>query len=290
MTTALPPPQIVINARPYRLQPYLEMLHSYGQTNAEDLARTAQERQRLERQQRILSTTGIISIILGLFVAVTFHPILFLIVGAGIGLLVWTARGPGQRLRAMEENPIPDVTGRCMLASWLLTNLQPDLRAGQRLSGQIDLSGIEQGGTVGRTMPTAWKATVSYIYQRWLDLDLILLDGNELRLRATERLKLRPGHYRKGSVSGKSKWKPAKRSMRQRVAVRLRLNPAVYDRAASQLPLAARQIGALNVIWTDRQGDDLRVLAEVENDRLAPEELLQLLREIYARLVRRPVA
>ncbi|NTW98080.1 MAG: hypothetical protein HGB28_05965 [Oscillochloris sp.] len=287
MTTALPPPQIVINQRPGQIQPYVETLQSYGRANAEALERAALERKKLQNEQRIVSIVGMLVCVLGLFLGGGIHPILFLILAVGIGMLIWAAQGPGKRLRAIEECPPPDVTGRCALAAWLLTNLQGDMPTHRRLTGQIELSGIEQGGTLGRTKPGFGNTTVSYTYQRWLDLELRLVDGNELRLRATERLKLRPGHYRKGSVSGKSKWKPAKRSMLQRVSLRLQMNPAVYDTALSRPPPASRRIGGLNVRWTDQHDHELRVVAEAEMDRLPPEEILQLLREIYAGLARR---
>jgi len=137
MTTALPPPQIVIDERPGRLQPYVERLQAYGRENAEVVDRAAQERQRLQRLQRNVSIIGLVAVFFGFLLAVAFHPILFLVVLAGIGALIWAAQGPGKQLRALEESPPADVTGRCALAAWLLTNLQHDLSTRHRLGGRL---------------------------------------------------------------------------------------------------------------------------------------------------------
>ncbi|NTW00797.1 MAG: DUF2207 domain-containing protein [Oscillochloris sp.] len=287
MTTALPPAQIVINDRPSHLKQHIDVLQTHHQANATALERYASEHKQLTRTKQILASTGLGLFILGLALGILWNPMLLALMLVGVGIFVYIALVFGKRLQALEKTTPPDVTGRCTAASGLLASLHEDLATSRRIEGQIDLRPIEQSCSANRERPGLGGATVSYFQHPWLSLEAHMVDGNKLRLTAIERLKLRTGHYRKGSISGKSKWKPEKRSMHQQIAIRLQINPAIYDSTISKpLPKSSR-VGGFTVLRATIQRDELRIVAEAAGDRLAPEELLQLLHQIYLGLARR---
>ncbi|WP_129629873.1 hypothetical protein [Candidatus Oscillochloris fontis] len=287
MTTGHLIPPISINQRPDHLDPHIARIASYAQENAVVVQADAALRKQLTREQSIFIGLIIVLGFGGFLIGINIHMIFFFITIIGEGFMMWYAGKIGKQLRALEEHPPSDLSGRCALATWLLSDLKHDLSRQRRMVGVIDLNPTEDPANLIRTAPGLSNTIVNYYLRRWLDLEVRLIDGNELRLRISERVKVRPGHNRRGSISGKTKWKPVKRSQQQRVTLRLRLNPAHYNSAATRLPATPWKAGPLLVRWATQQGDEIRLMAEVEAAHLTPEMLVAMLQAIYQRIARR---
>ncbi len=288
MTTGHLIPPISINQRPNNLQPHIDQIASYAQENAAIVQADATARKKLRQKQYLFIGIMVLTAFLGFAITISLQMIIFFfIIIIGEGFLMWQVNKIITELRTLEEHPPSDMSGRSTLATWLLSNLSHDLSRRRRMVGVIDLNPTEDLSNLLRTAPGLGNTTVSYYLRRWLDLEVRLIDGNELRLRISERVKVRPGHERRGKISGKTKWKPVKRSQQHRVTVRLQLNPERYSNAATRLPETPWQAGALTVRWATQQSDEIRLMAEVEAEQLTPEMLATMLQAIYQHIVRR---
>ncbi|EFO80696.1 hypothetical protein OSCT_1469 [Oscillochloris trichoides DG-6] len=287
MTTGHLIPPISINQRPGHLDPHIARIASYAQENAAVVQADAALRKQLTRKQYLFIGLIIFAGLTGFLLGIGIHIAFFFVTIIGEGFLMWQVDKIGKQIRALEEHPPTDLSGRCALATWLLSNLKHDLARRRRMVGVLDLNPTEDPANLLRTAPGLGNTTVSYYLRRWLDLEVCLIDGNELRLRISERIKVRPGHERRGSISGKTKWKSVKRVQQHRVTLRLQLNPERYNSVATRLPETPWQAGPMQVRWATQQSDEIRLMAELEAAQLSPEMLVQMLQAIYQHIVRR---
>jgi len=180
-------------------------------------------------------------------------------------LLAWSrdfqgdASAPAQ---ASELQPVHEIRA-------VIDALKHVLAPGRTLGGWIDLSGPGQKSKLcrqGRSM-SARGATLSLYHDEWWRLQAPLADGNDLRISAIERRKVRGEYWKKGRR--RKKRKPAKESGLAHLELRVQVDP----RRVRLVP-ATRSVRVGELTLLPAQAKDGKVLtAQCEMPLFSPHAL-----------------
>jgi hypothetical protein len=141
--------------------------------------------------------------------------------------------------------------------------------------------------------PNALGFTIQRYRDEWMSLKAKLYDGNMLRVSALERVKIRKGYFKRGSISGKMKWKPAAvKEDRNQLQVRLSVNPQVYQLVPAQGPVVGQRFGAylidsVNYDSSTPDGGIITLSASTLNKDILDADILNILKNLYGSLVRK---
>lgn len=172
----------------------------------------------------------------------------------------------------------------------VIDTLRDDVHPKSTFFGQLDLTGARQPSKLSREANNAFGLKVQYYRDEWLGLKAKLYDGNMLRVSAIERTKERVGYYKRGSISGKQKWKAPKVASGQEIKVRISVNPEVYDIRARPEVRTGIRLGAYTIDELDTTGGIVTVLASAPAGVVAPADVLSVLKTTYSLLQRKDLA
>ncbi len=166
----------------------------------------------------------------------------------------------------------------------VIHTLRDDLRPGQNILGQVDLTGARQPGKLARTATGMRNAKLNYYRDEWLNLKAKLYDGNVLRVSAIGRVKVREGMFRQGR-SGKMKWKGERVENGQQIKVRIAVNPQAYE--IMQNVQLSTPIGQYFVDGFSANNGILELSAASVSQTIKSEDILGVLRFAYDQLERK---
>lgn len=187
-----------------------------------------------------------------------------------------------RRSRKIELPPLFNTTRE------IIYTLRDDVHPKRNFFGEMDLTGTRVDSKVARESSDAQGRTTKYYRDEWLSLKAKLFDGNMLRFAAITREKVRQGYWKRGTISGKMKWKPEKfKGAMQEVRVRLSVNPELYI-APEGSPLApGMKLGLFTVKNFEASGGLIDMAAYYSGSDVSEGDLLGLLRSVYDLLGRR---
>ncbi len=192
----------------------------------------------------------------------------------------WVAR----RSRVQQLSP------HYQTAREVIYTLRDDLHPKGTFFGQLDLTGARQPAKLSREGTNALGLKVHYYRDEWLGLKAKLYDGNMLRLSAIERTKERLGYYRRGTISGKQKWKAPKLASGQEIKVRVSVNPAAYDIVPQPALQTGARLGVYTIETLDTTGGIVTLVAAAPAGFIAPADVLHVLKTTYSLLHRKDLA
>jgi hypothetical protein len=173
--------------------------------------------------------------------------------------------------------------------------LRDDIAPKKSMFGHLDLTGPKQDSKLVSEIPDASGREVRRYQDEWLMFKAKLYDGNVIRLTASERLKIRKGYWKRGTISGKMKRKPEKlKSDLQYLRVQLTVNPENYEIVPNQLAEKGAQIGGYwveeMVIDTSSQsGGIISLKAATGSREIKGGDILAALQALYSLLKRKEV-
>lgn len=172
----------------------------------------------------------------------------------------------------------------------VIDTLRDDLHPKGTFFGQIDLTGARQPAKLSREGTNALGFKMHYYRDEWLGLKAKLYDGNRLRVSAIERTKERLGYYRRGTISGKQKWKPPKLASGQEIKVRVSVNPAAYEIVPQPEVRTGARVGVYTIESVDTTGGIVTLVAAAPAGFIVPADILQVLKTTYSLLHRKDLA
>jgi hypothetical protein len=185
-------------------------------------------------------------------------------------------------LRSLRGRSLPPALA---VAREVLYTLRDDVAPGKPVFGQIDLVGPQQTTKLVNQTQNALGLLVQYYRDEWFGLKVKLYDGNMLRFSAVERVKVRAGYSKRGRISGKTKFKPAKlKADYQELKVRISVNPAAYQIIPSAEVKTGARIGNYTLNMVDTTGGIISLSAVSEQQMVSSADILNLLRAAYSLL------
>lgn len=170
----------------------------------------------------------------------------------------------------------------------LLYTLRDDANPRRNFFGHLDLTGTQNKEKLARENSDSFGRVTQLYRDEWLSLKTKLYDGNALRLSAIRREKVRKGYWKRGTISGKTKWKAPKfKGSLQELRLRLSVNPQVYDTANIQTLPVGSQIGTYYVERLNVTGGILDLAAATGSDNISDSDILGVLRAVYDLLKRK---
>ncbi len=206
----------------------------------------------------------------------------FTLLGAGL-VVASIAAGRGLR-RARPGAAFPP---HFETAREVLHTLRDDPDPRRVVFGHLDLSGPEQPAKRFREGTNARGLAMEFYRDEWLSLKAKLYDGNMLRVSAIERVKVRKSYWKRSAISGKSKLKPRKLASEQQLKVRVSANPELYEVAERPSARPGAAIGHYTITAASTQGGIVDLTACAAVSRIAPADILGLLRVAYDQLNRK---
>jgi hypothetical protein len=165
----------------------------------------------------------------------------------------------------------------------IVSALADDAMPGKPAVGWLDCTGPEQPEKRCRKGTAANGAEISLYRDEWFRLRLVLRDGNQLRLAAVVRRKVR-GHYWKQGRR-RRKMKPGRSQEVASIEARLVANPEVWR--VKPDAGAARQVTGLSLSPFQVQGDTVSVVGQpVTTPWFEPKAILAVLALLYRQLER----
>jgi hypothetical protein len=194
-------------------------------------------------------------------------------------IVLWASM---RRSRKIELPPLFHTTRE------ILFTLRDDVHPKRNFFGEMDLTGTRLDSKVAREQSDAQGRVTKYYRDEWLSLKAKLFDGNMLRFAAITREKVRQGYWKRGTISGKMKWKPEKyKGAQQELRLRLSVNPELYI-APEGGPLApGMKLGLFTVKKFQASGGLIELAASYSGGDVSESDLLGLLRSVYHLLGRR---
>jgi hypothetical protein len=164
----------------------------------------------------------------------------------------------------------------------ILHTLRDDVHPKRNFFGEMDLTGTRLDSKVAQESSDTQDRVTKYYRDEWLSLKTKLYDGNMLRFAAITREKVRQGYWKRGTISGKMKWKPEKfKGARQEMRVRLSVNPELYI-APEGGPLApGMKLGLFTIKKYQASGGLIDLAAYYSGSDLSEGDVLGLLRSVY---------
>ncbi|MEW5872307.1 MAG: hypothetical protein AB1894_23795 [Chloroflexota bacterium] len=172
----------------------------------------------------------------------------------------------------------------------VIYTLRDDANPKRNFFGHLDLTGTQTKEKLARENSDSFGRVTQLYRDEWLSLKTKLYDGNALRLSAIRREKVRKGYWKRGAISGKTKWKAPKfKGSLQELRLRLSVNPQVYDTANIQTMPVGAQIGPYVIERLDASGGIIDLAAATGSDRITDNDILSVLKAVYDLLKRRDV-
>ena len=202
------------------------------------------------------------------------------------GVLIWVAAfwlAFGlRRSRAQAFPPRYENTRR------IFHTLRDDLRPGTTFLGHLDLTGAMLPTKVAREAKDSRERTTQYFRDEWLNLKAKLYDGNVLRVSALQRSKQRKSYWKRSTISGKMKLKPAKfKGSEQQLKVRIVVNPKVYKIVPNSAVRTGAKVGKYTLAQLSTQDGMISLVASSPFDEVESEHILSVLHSAYALLERK---
>jgi hypothetical protein len=170
----------------------------------------------------------------------------------------------------------------------ILYTLRDDLRPDSTFLGHLDLTGALLPTKIAREANDSQNRTTQYFRDEWLNLKAKLYDGNVLRVSALQRSKQRKSYWKRSSISGKMKLKPAKfKGSEQQLKVRIAVNPEAYKIVPSAGFKQGLNIGKYTVAELDTQGGIINFVASSPFEEIESENILNVLHSAYSLLKRK---
>jgi hypothetical protein len=135
----------------------------------------------------------------------------------GIAALLWLRR---QRTAQFDS--------RYDLTCQMFDVLKDDVAGEQTLVGWLDLTGAQQESKIIRQATSASGQPIMYYLDEWLRMKTRLYDGSVLRASLFKRVKARQGYYKRGSISGKMKWRAGSVQDMHRLRITVSTDPDTY--------------------------------------------------------------
>jgi hypothetical protein len=169
----------------------------------------------------------------------------------------------------------------------VIYTLRDDGLPGKTFFGRLDLTGTTQESKLARESTNALGLVTQYYRDEWLNLKMKLYDGSMLRFSAIERIKQRKGYWKRGSISGKQKWKPPMtKGDLQELKISITGNPQLYDTTGAPLQTGS-QLGGYLVSHYDSTGGITTVIAQTGKKNVTAEDILPVLQGAYHTLVKK---
>jgi hypothetical protein len=187
----------------------------------------------------------------------------------------------------LARSKFPSLSPRYDTALKIIHTLQDDIRPQSSFLGHIDLTGVEQDQKIAREGKDTLGRTNRLYRDQWLNLKLKLYDGNILRFSIIERYKTRLGYWKRGSISGKTKWKAPKFKGRlYELSVRVAASPEAFVISPPPQLAPGASAGPFLVQKVDATGAMLSVLVTTQEE-LTAHNILGLLQLTYDSLKRK---
>ena len=203
------------------------------------------------------------------------------------GILLWLAALV--LARSLRQSDSYDVAPRYNGTKAILNTLRDDLRPGTTFLGHLDLTGAMLPTKVARSTKDSRSRTTEYFRDEWLALKAKLYDGNILRLSAVQKSKKRQSYYKRSTISGKMKMKPAKfKGTEQSLKVRIVPNLELYTLAHTS-PTFKRGLKIGKFTVDDLSTDDgmISFVASSPFEEIDHENILNILQSAYSLLQRK---
>jgi hypothetical protein len=204
------------------------------------------------------------------------------------GILLWVAAVV--MARGLRKSDSHDFAPRYYGTQTILHTLRDDLRPGGTFLGHLDLTGALLPTKVAREAKDTQNRTTEYFRDEWLNLKAKLYDGNVLRVSALQRSKQRKSYWKRSSISGKMKLKPAKfKGSEQQLKVRIVVNPEAYKIVSSAGFKPGLNIGKYTLSELDTQGGIINLTANSPFEEIETDHILNVLHSAYSLLQRKAV-
>jgi hypothetical protein len=208
-----------------------------------------------------------------------------LIFSAG-GILLWIAAVV--MARSLRKSDSHDFSPRYYGTQEILRTLRDDLRPAGTFLGHLDLTGALLPTKVAREANDSQNRTTQYFRDEWLSLKAKLYDGNVLRVSALQRSKQRKPYWKRGTISGKMKLKPAKfKGSEQQLKVRIVVNPEAYKIVPSPKFKPGMNVGKYTVSELNTQDGMINFVASSPFEEVESENILNILQTSYSLLKRK---
>ena len=202
------------------------------------------------------------------------------------GIAVWSAAVI--MARGLRKSDSKDFSPRYKGTKEILHTLRDDLKPDGTFNGHLDLTGAMLKTKVAREAKDSRDRTTQYFRDEWLALKAKLYDGNILRLSAIQRSKQRQPYWKRSSISGKMKQKPAKfKGSEQQIKLRIAVNPEVYNIVSNKTFRQGANVGKYSIAQLSTEGSIISVVANSPFEEIEPEHILSFVKSAYSLLHRK---
>lgn len=202
------------------------------------------------------------------------------------GLVVWIAAVV--MARSLRKSDSKDFSPRYKGVKETLFTLRDDLKPGGTFNGHLDLTGAMLKTKVAREAKDSRDRTTQFFRDEWLSLKAKLYDGNILRVSAIQRTKQRQPYWKRSSISGKMKQKPAKfKGSEQQLKVRIAVNPEVYKIVSNSTFRQGANVGKYTIAQLATDGGIINAVARAPFDEVETEQILGFIKSAYSLLERK---
>lgn len=201
--------------------------------------------------------------------------------GLGTALVAAFGRWLDRRGRP-KPSPAPPAE-RLRKCAEVVSALADDALPGKPASGWLDLTGPEQPSKLCRRGKAFTGAEIKVYRDEWWRLRLPLADGNQLRLAAVERRKVRGDYWKRGRR--RRKRKPGRTESVATFEARVVVNPEVWR--IKPAGAAAPRVEGLALSTVQAADGAVSIVARpAAVERFEPREVLALLALLYRQLER----
>ena len=190
--------------------------------------------------------------------------------------------------RSLRRSDSKDFSPRYKGIRDILFTLRDDLKPGSTFNGHLDLTGAMLKTKIARETKDSRDRTTQYFRDEWLSLKAKLYDGNVLRISAIQRSKQRQPYWKRSSISGKMKQKPAKfKGSEQQLKVRIAVNPEIYKIVPNKTFRQGMNVGKYTVSQLKTGGGIVDIVASSPFEEVESEHILGFLQSAYSLLQRK---
>jgi hypothetical protein len=183
---------------------------------------------------------------------------------------------------------LPNLSPDFFAAKEMLYTLRDDIDPKRTFFGHLDLTGTRKPEKVARESSNALGLITQYFRDDWFSLKTRLYDGNMLRLSVLRSEKVRKGYYKRGKISGKSKWKPPKDKGRlHELKIRITFNPEVYEEYIIHSLREGMKVGVYTIDAVMNEPGSLILVASTQAAGVTASDVLSVLKNSYDMLKRK---
>ena len=202
------------------------------------------------------------------------------------GVFIWIASVV--MARGLRKSDSKDFSPRYNGTKELLRTLRDDLKPGATFNGHLDLTGSMLKTKIARETKDTRDRTTQYFRDEWLSLKAKLYDGNVLRVSAIQRTKQRQPYWKRSSISGKIKQKPAKfKGSEQQLKVRIAINADLYKIGSSPQFRTGVEVGQYRISQLSTEGGIIDIVAASPFEEIEAGQILTFLQSAYSLLQRK---